>query len=79
MKIDRKKAYKFNNHVDYCVGTGRMGLALTHEYFEQLRLVQGYDHNFAIDHKTGSFDKVAELKCDRTRIKMDVYTDLPGI
>ncbi|MBO4373774.1 MAG: galactose mutarotase [Lachnospiraceae bacterium] len=46
---------------------------------EQLKLVQGYDHNFAIDHKTGSFDRVAQLKCDRTKIMMDVYTDLPGI
>lgn len=30
----------FHNHVDYCVGTGRMGLALSGEYQEQLRLVQ---------------------------------------
>ncbi len=47
MHIDRKKTYSFNNNVDYCVGTGRMGLALTHEYFEQLKLVQaeiGFKH-----------------------------------
>ena len=31
----------FHNNVDYCVGTGRMGLALTEEYQEELRLVQG--------------------------------------
>lgn len=30
----------FHNNVDYCIGTGRMGLALTQEYQEQLRLVQ---------------------------------------
>lgn len=30
----------FYNNVDYCIGTGRMGLALTEEYQEQLRLVQ---------------------------------------
>jgi len=30
----------FNNKVDFCVGTGRMGLALQKEYFEQLKLVQ---------------------------------------
>jgi xylan 1,4-beta-xylosidase len=30
----------FRNHVDYCVGTGRMGLALQQEYQEQLALVQ---------------------------------------
>ncbi len=47
MRIDRKKKYSFRNNVDYCVGTGRMGLALTHEYYEQLRLVQeeiGFKH-----------------------------------
>lgn len=32
----------FHNAVDYCVGTGRMGLALQREYFEQLKLVQKY-------------------------------------
>lgn len=31
---------KFRNQVDFCVGTGRMGLALHREYFEQLKLVQ---------------------------------------
>jgi xylan 1,4-beta-xylosidase len=30
----------FNNHTDVCIGTGRMGLALHREYFEQLKLVQ---------------------------------------
>ncbi|MDR1330018.1 MAG: xylan 1,4-beta-xylosidase [Oscillospiraceae bacterium] len=30
----------FNNHADFCVGTGRIGLALQREYFEQLKLVQ---------------------------------------
>ncbi len=37
----------FHNHVDYCIGTGRMGLALTKEYQEQLKLVQdeiGFQH-----------------------------------
>lgn len=37
----------FNNKVDYCVGTGRMGLALQKEYFDQLKLVQeeiGFKH-----------------------------------
>ena len=41
-KIVIKKDAKvfFCNHVDYCIGTGRMGLALTQEYQEQLKLVQ---------------------------------------
>lgn len=37
----------FHNHVDFCIGSGRMGLALTQEYQEQLKLVQeeiGFSH-----------------------------------
>ena len=30
----------FHNNVDYCVGTGRMGLALTEEYQEALLFVE---------------------------------------
>lgn len=38
---------EFHNNVDFCIGTGRMGLALTKEYQEQLALVQaeiGFRH-----------------------------------
>ncbi len=38
---------EFHNQVDFCVGTGRMGLALHREYMEQLALVQreiGFRH-----------------------------------
>lgn len=38
---------EFHNHVDFCIGTGRMGLALHREYLEQLKLVQkeiGFKH-----------------------------------
>lgn len=38
--VDLKKTVTFHNNVDYCVGTGRMGLALHKEYFEQLAFVQ---------------------------------------
>ena len=37
----------FNNNAFYCIGTGRMGLALQKQYFEQLKLVQekiGFEH-----------------------------------
>lgn len=37
----------FHNQVDFCVGTGRMGLALTEEYLKQLAFVQeeiGFRH-----------------------------------
>lgn len=46
---------------------------------EQLTLVQGYDHNFVLDHLTGDYSLAAELKCERSGRKMDVYTDLPCI
>ena len=32
----------FHNQVDYCIGTGRMGLALHKEYHDQLKLAQDY-------------------------------------
>lgn len=37
----------FNNHTTFCVGTGRMGLALQEEYQQQMRMVQeeiGFSH-----------------------------------
>lgn len=40
IKLSGKEKVKFNNNVDFCVGTGRMGLALTKEYFDQLKAVQ---------------------------------------
>ena len=39
-KIDETAACQFKNRAGYCVGTGRMGLALQKEYQEQLKLVQ---------------------------------------
>lgn len=45
--ISRDDKAVFHNQVDYCVGTGRMGLALQQEYLEQLALVQeeiGFQH-----------------------------------
>ena len=38
--IHPENRVKFHNGVDYCIGTGRMGLALQKEYQEQLKLVQ---------------------------------------
>lgn len=45
--VKSSNVVSFNNNVDYCVGTGRMGLALQKEYMEQLQLVQdeiGFSH-----------------------------------
>ncbi len=39
-KIDGNASVPFNNQVDFCIGTGRMGLALQRQYYEQLKLVQ---------------------------------------
>ena len=46
-KIEEGAELPFQNHVDFCIGTGRMGLALQREYQEQLALVQeeiGFQH-----------------------------------
>lgn len=38
--VERDTVIEFNNNVDFCVGTGRMGLALQKEYMDQLKAVQ---------------------------------------
>ena len=38
--INPSNTVAFNNNVDFCVGTGRLGLALTEEYLKQLKFVQ---------------------------------------
>lgn len=47
--------------------------------FEQLRLVSGYDHNFAIDDWNGELQLVAQISEKASGRSMKVYTDLPGI
>ncbi|HKM35623.1 MAG TPA: glycosyl hydrolase [Lachnospiraceae bacterium] len=45
--LSKENSVPFHNQVDYCVGTGRMGLALQKEYQNQLALVQqmiGFKH-----------------------------------
>ncbi len=47
IKINGNENVSFNNKVDYCVGTGRLGLGLQEEYFKQLKMVQeeiGFRH-----------------------------------
>lgn len=46
-KITGNENVLFNNNAFYCIGTGRMGLALQKQYFEQLKFVQekiGFEH-----------------------------------
>lgn len=40
IKVQKGGEYSFHNRADFCIGTGRMGLALQQEYQEQLRMVQ---------------------------------------
>ena len=46
---------------------------------EQLKLVQGYDHNFALDGADGTMREVAEAEDPKSGRRMKVFTTLPGI
>ncbi len=46
--------------------------------YEPLEFGGGYDHNWVLKNG-GRFDKVAEAESDKSGIRMEVYTDLPGI
>lgn len=84
--MDLNAEVPFYNHVDFCVGTGRMGLALQKEYFEQLKLVQeeiGFKHirghglftdDMAIFHETSE----GEVEYNFTYLDrvMDSYREL---
>tara|TARA_B100001564_G_scaffold308520_1_gene279048 strand:+ start:177 stop:1187 length:1011 start_codon:yes stop_codon:yes gene_type:complete len=48
--------------------------------FQQMNFAKGYDHNFVLDSNNfKEIKKVAELIGDKTKIKMCVMTDLPGL
>ena len=47
--------------------------------FEQLHFVGGYDHNFVLSEQKGAVRKFAEAYCPATGIRMEVFTDLPGV
>ncbi len=46
---------------------------------EQLKLVQGYDHNWVIDGADGSLKEFATVTEETTGRVMKVFTDLPGV
>lgn len=46
--------------------------------YDPLRFAGGYDHNWVLNHKE-KFDKVAEVFSPESGIRMEVYTDLPGV
>ena len=46
---------------------------------EQIKFAKGYDHNYCIDNYDGkSIIDVAEIKSEKTGIKLTVSTNLPG-
>lgn len=46
---------------------------------EQLKLVQGYDHNWVIDNADGTVKKIAEVDDPASGRHMDVLSDQPGL
>lgn len=70
VKINRESKEKFKNNADYCIGTGRMGLALHKEYYEQLKLVQ--------DEIGFKFIRGHGLFCDDMAIYQE-YIDTTGL
>lgn len=47
--------------------------------FEQLKLVQGYDHNFVVDGYDGTIRQIAEAMDEKSGRRMKVFSDLPGV
>ena len=53
---------------------------MINQNFQQMNFAKGYDHNFVLNNnKANNIKKVAELIGDKTKIKMIVKTDLPGL
>ncbi|MCR5145578.1 MAG: galactose mutarotase [Lachnospiraceae bacterium] len=47
--------------------------------YEQLKWAAGYDHNFVLNGKEGEIKLAATMRDANSKIKMEVYTDLPGM
>lgn len=47
--------------------------------FEQLKLAQGYDHNFVLNYQDIGVRKIAEAFSESEGILMEVYSDQPGL
>lgn len=46
--------------------------------FEELQFAAGYDHNWVLQNH-GKFAKIAVMEAAESGIRMEVYTDLPGV
>lgn len=49
------------------------------EDYEALVLGKGYDHNWILNHAPGEVSLCAAAESEKSKIRMEVYTDLPGI
>lgn len=49
------------------------------EAYEALILGKGYDHNWVLNHAPGETALSAAAESEKTGIRMEVYTDLPGM
>lgn len=56
----------------------RIGDEIDAEY-EQLTLVQGYDHNWALNTAYGKVEKIAQVEDEKAGRVMEVWSDLPGV
>lgn len=88
--LNRNYTEGFHNHVDFCIGTGRMGLALQKEYMDQLKYVQdkiGFTHirghglfadDMAIYHEYQEKDGTTRAEYNFTYLDlvMDSYREL---
>ena len=63
--LDLTKAVRIGDRID--------------EDFEQLKLVQGYDHNWVIDGADGTLRSISEVYEPVSGRRMEVLTDLPGV
>ena len=67
--LSPENSAEFHNQVDFCIGTGRMGLALQEEYLRQLELVQ---HEIGFRHIRGH-----GLFCDDLAIYQEAEDGTP--
>lgn len=50
-----------------------------HSDYEQIVFAGGFDHNWVLNHKGESVEKVAKLIDEKSGRVMEVYTDMPGV
>lgn len=84
IEISRNQEVPFHNNVGFCIGTGRMGLALQKAYQDQLRLVQdeiGFSHirghglfcdDMAIYHE---YEENGQIKVEYNYTYLDMVMD----